>query len=226
MTAGNPPYVKPTGLVRDCQLSLIEGLARPVGPILLSVFTGTNADLIAAVAPLYLTGSVLDVTYGGGKWWERYRPQPFAFHDLALDGVDFRNLPEDDGAFDTVCYDPPYVCAGTASSPRLGPEFQHRYGIGCDRPDQSARTALHAMILDGLAECCRVARTFVVVKCMEYAQGDFHDVPTMVTNAALEHGWRIWDRIVHHAGTGPGGHNIFTVKRARRAHSYLLVFAP
>lgn len=26
------------------------------------------------------------------------------------------------------------------------------------------------------------------------------------------------------AGTGPGGHNITTIRRARRAHSYLLVF--
>lgn len=32
------------------------------------------------------------------------------------------------------------------------------------------------------------------------------------------------DVIVHHTGSGPGGHNIFTPKRARRHHSYLLVF--
>ena len=47
---------------RDVQLSLIEGYDRPVGPILKSVFTGQhNCDLIEAIAPLYLTGSVLDV---------------------------------------------------------------------------------------------------------------------------------------------------------------------
>ena len=34
------------------------------------------------------------------------------------------------------------------------------------------------------------------------------------------------DLIVHHTGSGPGGHNIFTPKRARRHHSYLLVFTP
>ena len=47
---------------RDVQLSLIEGYDRPVGPILKSVFAGQhNCDLIEAIAPLYLTGSVLDV---------------------------------------------------------------------------------------------------------------------------------------------------------------------
>jgi hypothetical protein len=60
---------------------------------------------------------------------------------------------------------------------------------------------------------------------MEYAQGGkFHDVPFTVSAKAQECGWVKHDQIVHWTGTGPGGHNIFTVKRARRAHSYLLVF--
>jgi hypothetical protein len=51
---------------RPVQLSIVEGMERPVGPIPASVQTGTNSDLIAAIAPLYLTGSVLNVTYGEG----------------------------------------------------------------------------------------------------------------------------------------------------------------
>jgi hypothetical protein len=214
------------GTYRDIQLSMLEGMDRPVGAILESVFVGSNADLMKAVAPLYLTGSVLDVTYGGGKWWDRYRPEPFTFHDLALDGVDFRSLPYADGAFDTVAFDPPYVDSGTNSSPRLGPDFQHRYGIGSARV--KGRAVLVTLILDGLNEACRVSRRFVLVKCMEYAQGSgacgFHDIPHLVTNAAADAGWCKHDQIVHYTGTGPGGHNIFRVKRARRAHSYLLVF--
>lgn len=215
---------------RDVQLSMVDGMARPVGPVLLSVFAGTNAELVRAVAPLYLAGSVLDVTYGAGKWWDAYRPDPFTFHDLAFDGVDFRDLPHDAGAFDAVTFDPPYVLSGGASSPRLGPAFQDRYGIGeRNYPvavGANGRARLFALILDGLAESCRVARSWVLVKCMEYAQGGgFHDVPTMVTNRAAELGWVKHDQIVHNTGTGPGGHNIFTVRRARRAHSYLLVFA-
>ena len=206
---------------RDVQTSLLPGLERPVGTILPSVFVGTNAELLRAVAPLYLTGSVLDVTYGGGKWWDLYQPEPFTFHDLARDGVDFRDLPHGNGEFDTVCYDPPYVESG---GPSKTLDIQDRYGLGRRRN----RYGVDDLIVDGLREVARVAGRFLLVKCMEYAQGgkvDFHDVPTLVTNAAAECGWIKHDQIVHHTGSGPGGHNIFTVKRARRAHSYLLVFA-
>lgn len=224
---------------RDVQESMFPDLvpARPQGWIMPSVFTGTNADLIAAVADYYLDGSVLDVTYGDGKWWDRFKPAVFEVHDkFKVDGVDFLDLPEDDDTFDTVCFDPPYVISGTASSDRLGPEFQDRYGIGehlLGAPN-SAKTsnAFEALILGGLAECIRVARRWVLVKCMEFSQGNhvpaarsFHDIPHLVTTRALELGWLKHDQIVHHTGSGPGGHNIFVPKRARRHHSYLIVFA-
>jgi hypothetical protein len=70
--------VEPTNVTRARAVahSLFPDLQpdKPVGPILPSVFTGTNADLIAAVAPFYLRGHVLDCTYGKGKWWNRFRP--------------------------------------------------------------------------------------------------------------------------------------------------------
>src|SRR4051812_26056261 len=95
--------------MRPVQLGLIEGTDKHVGPLCTSVITGSNADLIAAIAPLYLTGSVLDVTYGKGMWWRRFQPDPFGHHDIALDGVDFRALPHADGSWSAVCFDPPYV---------------------------------------------------------------------------------------------------------------------
>lgn len=214
---------------RDVQLALVDGMERPTGPILQSVFQGTNADLMAAVAPIYLTGSVLDVTYGNGDtaggWWRRFTPDPFTFHDLTLDGVDFRDLPHDDDEFDAVCFDPPYVPAGgSARSCSQAETFRVRFGI--DRTTAyGGESEAAGLILDGLAECARVANTFLLVKCMEFVSSRrFHDMPTLVSVAAQQHGWEKHDVIVHHTGSGPGGHNIFTVKRARRAHSYLLVF--
>lgn len=213
-------------VTRDVQLSIIEGMDRPVGRILPSVFSGSNADLMAAVAPLYLTGSVLDVTYGEGKWWDRFTPDPFTFHDLhKVDGVDFRHLPEADGSVNTVCFDPPYVLSGGPSSPAMqGSEMQNAYGIGFQN-GMSGWPALLDLVTAGLTESCRVADRFVLVKCMEFVQATFRDMPTEVINHAASLGWQLHDRIVHHTGTGPGGHNIFDVKRARRAHSYLIVFA-
>jgi hypothetical protein len=52
---------------------------------------------------------------------------------------------------------------------------------------------------------------------------------TSVTSASSRSrrlGLRCHDLIVHAAGTGPGGGQILVPQRARRAHSYLLVYAP
>jgi len=228
------------GKPRDVQESLFPDIvpARPQGWIMPSVFRGTNAELMAAVAPMYLTGSVLDVTYGDGKWWEKFQPDPFTAHDLhKLDGVDFRALPEPDASVDTVCLDPPYIISGGPSTARLGPDFQHRYGIGQDnlavalRCTTEGTASLEALIGDGVTEACRVARRWLLVKCMEFSQGShvppansFHDIPHLVTCRAIDAGWFKHDQIVHYTGSGPGGHNIFEAKRARRHHSYLIVF--
>ena len=214
--------------VRPVQLSAFPDIQpdKPVGPILPSVFVGTNADLMAAVAPFYLDGSVCDLTYGEGKWWDRFRPDPFVAHDkFKLDGVDFTDLPEPDNTYDAVCYDPPYVASGGLSAQL--PEFQHRYGIGSARIDGGNKN-LHGLAVAGLREAIRVTRGFVLVKCMEYVSGSgrnaFADVPYLMTATALDSGCFKHDQIVHHTGSGPGGHNIFDPKRARRHHSYLLVF--
>lgn len=217
----------PAGPTRDLELSLFPDVkpARPVGPLLGSVFAGSNADLIAAVAPMWLTGSVLDVTYGDGKWWTRYRPEDFTYHDLhKVDGVDFRHLPHRARAFDTVCFDPPYVTSGSLSANHEAGEFRQRYGI--DRVSgYGQETDLLDLILAGLTECARVTRRWLLVKCMEFTSSRrFHDMPYEVKARALSLGLTSHDVIVHHTGPGLGGHNIVTPIRARRHHSYLLVF--
>jgi hypothetical protein len=209
---------------RNIEQSLFPNIApdKPVGPLPLSVQTGTNADLMWAIRDLYLTGSVLDVTYGRGGWWQRFQPDPFTAHDLyKLDGVDFRHLPEADQSVDTVCFDPPYVLHGRIESSRV-PEFADAYGLGTK---WEGRDGFDDLTLSGLTECLRVARRFVLVKCMEFAQGGrFHDIPTLLINHAATFDLTLHDRLIHFTGTGPGGHNIYTPKRTRRAHSYLLVF--
>lgn len=207
---------------RAVEISLFPELRshKAVGPLVPSVIAGTNADLIDRVKDLYLTGSVLDVTYGKGSWWTRHQPVTFQGHDIALDGVDFRALPHEDATWDTVCFDPPYIPAG---GPGNAGDFQDRYGIGGGRN----QCELEDLIRRGLAECARVADSYVLVKCQDYVNGGrFTPMTYTVAGWATELGLVIHDEIVHHAGSGPGGHNIVDQLRARRCHSKLLVFTP
>lgn len=190
---------------------------RAVGPLVPSVVAGTNADLIDRIKGLYLTGSVLDTTYGKGGWWTRYRPDRLV---VPPEGTDFRDLPYEDRSFDTVCFDPPYIdTGGTETSTVAG--FQQAYGVDTGRDTSSV---FHLMT-GGLEECARVASRWVLVKCMDYVSGGrFRPVSYNLVAFALSNDLRLHDEIVHHAGPGPGGHNVVDQIRARRHHSKLLVF--
>jgi hypothetical protein len=81
---------------------------------------GTNADLIAAAAKLYIPNGALvaDVTYGRGVFWQKTGRRRFTVvgSDLIIDGgrlrADFCRLPYRDGTFDVVAFDPPYAHHG------------------------------------------------------------------------------------------------------------------
>lgn len=212
-----------TGGERPLQTSLVDGNERPVGPMIESVMWGDNATVIAAIAPLYLTGSVLDVTYGHGAWWKRVKPEPFGFHDLALDGVDFRALPYEDNSWDAVCFDPPYLPSrAVETSTKRGVTHRNAYGLTVRR----SRRELDELIATGLAEAARVARTWVLAKCCDYAENPhvfrLGHVTTIVAGEAAA--LRVHDLIIHAGGTGPTNPSLRVVRRARRAHSYLIVF--
>lgn len=209
---------------RDVQLSMLPDVApdRPQGWIMPSVFTGTNADLIAALAPMYLAGDldVADVTYGRGKWWDRVRPARLVAHDMRLDGVDFTALPEPDATYDVVAFDPPYIPQGGYDT-STALQFVADYGL-----TSRSRGELWRLLGAGLGECARVLRPDgrLLVKCCDFVNGgSFHLGHRRVLDIADGLGLSCWDLIVHHTGSGPGGHNIFTPVRARRHHSYLLV---
>lgn len=210
---------------RAIELSLFPDVApdRPRGRLLGSVVTGTNADLISDVAPLYLEGrTVMDVTYGRGFWWKRYRPDALIAHDLDPnkgDGVDFRHLPEADNSVDVVCFDPPYIPQGGYET-STEKAFADGFGLR-----SMSRAELWQLMDDGLVECVRVAREHVLMKCCDFVNGgSFHLGHIKAIELAAGHGLAVHDLIVHHTGAGPGGHNIFTPLRARRHHSYLIVF--
>lgn len=183
-----------------------------------------NAPLIAEAARLWIRPDdrVLDVTYGRGKFWDIFNPFILIPHDLALDGVDFRNLPEKDGSIDVVVFDPPYVSKGGRKTSGIV-EMDDRYGL-----TTAARTPaeLLAVNAEGMKEAARVlvpgGRLFV--KCMDYVSsgkmvlGRHHAVAT-----CLALGLEQVDEFVHHSGTGPQPQGRRQV-HSRRSHSFLCIF--
>lgn len=129
----------------------------------------TNADLILDLLELgYLSNKqrILDPTYGQGVWWKAWHPKGLVHSDLTTDGIDFRSLPHEDGSFDVVAFDPPYVSVGGRDTSTIK-DFYKRYGLG---PAPDTPKALQDMINAGITEAHRVVRTngLILVKCADY----------------------------------------------------------
>lgn len=163
----------------------------------------SNAELIADVANLgYVRpqDSTLDMTYGKGVWWRKFRPDHLVFHDLRLDGVDFRCLPEESASFDVVAFDPPYVCVGGRATSGVE-DMYDRYGL-IDAP--STPSALQCLIDDGLAEAARVVRSkgVVLVKCQDYvSSGQLWSGTHRTLTRAMGLGLTLVDRFEHYSTT-------------------------
>lgn len=196
-----------------------------------------NGPLLATVSQLWIGPDdlVVDVTYGLGLFWTRYRPERLIAHDRDLDGVDFRHLPEGDATADVVVFDPPYIPQGGRDTSTLnrrpggGPNlrepngFLERYGL-VDGP----RTVpeLEALFAAGMTEATRILRPSgrLLVKCMDYvSSGRYVAARHFVVSTALELGLRQVDEFVHYSGLGAQPARDVQ-KHSRRAHSFLCVF--
>lgn len=166
----------------------------------------SNAEMIADIAKLgYISGFVLDCTYGEGVFWKVFRPELFYTSDInpesnANGRHDFTNLPWPDGHFDTVVFDPPYKLNGTPSEPDV------RYGVGT----RAKREDRMLLMYDGGIECIRVLTVggHLIWKCMDQVTSgkmvwQTHDF----TNFAQRNGCELVDRfdLLHEPRKQPGG---------------------
>lgn len=129
-----------------------------------TVTFGTNAELVATVAGLYLTeGAVVaDVTYSSGRFWKKVNLSPYRFlasdlvpgnvtNGLSVTAADFRALPYRDGSIDALVFDPPYI-----HSPGKG-MLATRYN-GLQTTDMASYADIIALYEAGMTEAVRVLR--------------------------------------------------------------------
>jgi hypothetical protein len=149
-----------------------------------------NAELIADVAKLgYLSGRVLDPTWGLGNFWTVYRPKKLVAHDLyTLDGVSVYDLSDHHrlASFDSVIVDPPYRLNG-----KPDPAFDGRYGT------QKRMSVAQRMEL--VLDCAHIAacfsRRYALVKCMDQVvSGNVRWQTREVTEVMENRGFVLVDR--------------------------------
>jgi len=183
--------------------------ARPIEPgdeFVRAIGNGTrrtNGEAIADLASLgYLPGRVLDPTFGRGKFWTHWRPLELVASDLyphperdtfvACATADFRDLPHDDGSFDTVTLDGPYKLNGTST--KQGPSAADtRYGVEFYESWRDRHNAINA----GIVEALRVLRHggYLLVKCQDQVCGLHYRWQTReFADVAEANGGRLVDR--------------------------------
>lgn len=217
--------------------------ARPRGvatsDLVTSVTVGTNADLFPDALSLHvpLGSTVADVTYGCGVFWrnvpaDAYRLLP---SDLKT-GTDCRSLPYKDGSLDAVVLDPPYMEGFYRETSRAGSgshsALSSRYSSGREgASDPSApkhQAAVLAFYLDAAREAARVLRPggTLLVKCQDaVSAGKQHLTHVDIINEARTLGLVPRDLFVLVRTNAPASSRILRQVHARKAHSYLLVFA-
>lgn len=133
---------------------------------LLSIESGTSAQTVAKMLRVLFpdAATVLDMTYGSGKFWTPYTPWRVTGIDLNPERArdvcaDFTRLPFRDGAFDVAIFDPPYLTECSKSNPgKMGALFSYFDSL----------EALRDAVTRGSAEAWRVGRLGAIVKVQNH----------------------------------------------------------
>lgn len=206
----------------------------------------SNAELIADVAELHLDPamSAVDLTYGMGVWWKRWRPDSLVCHDLDPekgDGVSFLELPEDDCTYDLTAFDPNYVIPGGRETSTLAKDSDLWDRFGMDDETIKDPPGLIRKILGGLREAHRVTKPYrehparlggrpkqglVMVKCQDFNWGGkYWPVTYEITKVAIDElGMRQYDRF-DLENNGSRQSKGRTQRKAVRNSSAMLIFA-
>ncbi|MBQ0727090.1 MAG: hypothetical protein KBT77_07065 [Thalassolituus oleivorans] len=211
--------------------------------LVLSAYTDGNENVFPHVLDLHVPkGSrVADVTWGRGVFWKKVPKDEYQVigTDIAM-GIDCRNLPYEDGSFDCVVLDPPYMegfyrknnehKAGSGSHSSLARAYSNGDEINSDI-DNSGTKKWHAAVTDmyfkASREAFRVLRKkgILIVKCQdEVSAGKQWLTHVEIINELESIGYYTKDLFVVVRTGKPAVSRLINQVHARKNHSYFLVF--
>ena len=220
-----------------------SGRKRPDGvattDLVFSAHVGTNANIFPMVLALHVKegARIADVTYGKGVFWRKVDTDKYDFHPSDIsDGTDCRDLPYEDGSFDCVVFDPPYMEGffrnGRTTKAGAGTHkaFRDHYSNGHEAPTNGGGK-WHAAVVEfyeaGGHEAHRVLKDkgVLVVKCQDEVSANRQNLTHVeIVNAYADTGFVCKDLFVVVRPNRPGMSRLLKQVHARKNHSYFLVF--
>lgn len=209
--------------------------------LILSAHRATSDEVFPKILRLHVErGAVVaDVTYGNGTFWRQVPTDEYDLRATDLDpdrspstaeGVDYRDLPYGDGEIDAVVLDPPYAEGfydGARSADESDFWIKGRYANAADGDLQYHEAVLNEYAVAG-REARRVlaADGVLIAKLQdEVSRNEQRLTHIEVTNIYEEElGFDAEDLFVLVRQDTPTSPNIKRQRRARKNHSYFMVF--
>lgn len=188
----------------------------------LTAHTGKNRNVFPCVLAMYVPcgSTVADVTYGNGNFWRDVEPGRYTVlpSDL-LTGVDFGNLPYENGSIDALVLDPPYMHGGDAIKKSLN---------ACYRNQNASHAAVIRLYARGILEAARVLRKggVLILKSQDEIESGKQRWSHVACMSLLGmFGFTTEDLFIVVQVGAPTGHPAHRTgqKHARKNHSYFLV---
>lgn len=190
--------------------------------IVLTATIGTNADLFPNILSLHVPeGSVVaDVTFGKGVFWKNVDTSKYVLKASDLkDGIDFRDLPYEDGSIHALVLDPPYMHDGKTVHKALNKNYRNNH-----EPTTSHASVIR-LYAGGILEATRVLKKkgVIVVKCQDETESGKQRLSHVELIQVLElFGFEIVDLCVLVQDKVPLMRHGYQ-KSARKNHSYAIV---